>query len=177
MALAQSLAPLKFILERPFLTGLLNHFLSTATLYKVAMLISDKDRESVGMLQDVDVPKSAARKIVDWATAKDFQYLWLCPVRNGSKSIFSVSGSQEWVMNIGLYGATSGLPRANLELQRLVARYQGKTALYAHVYVKKEEFWTWYDHRRYEQLRQDYHAGSFLGLWEKVAGISATIVE
>ncbi|CCG84538.1 protein of unknown function [Taphrina deformans PYCC 5710] len=175
MALGHMLSPLKFVLDRPLLTGVLNHFLTTSTLYKVAMLLSDLERESAGMLQDVDVPASKADLVVQWAMEHHIDYLWLCPVKNGSSSIFSVSGAQEWVLNIGLYGVVDGLPDANKALQRLVADCGGKTALYAHIYVTAEEFWTWYDRPTYDALRQDYHGAAFLDLFKKVGGISSQI--
>ena len=175
MALGHMLPPLKYVLERPILTGLLNHFLSTSTLYKIAMLLSDMERESAGMLQDVDVPVTKAQMVVDWAIDRNIEHIWLCPVRNGSSSIFSVSGAQEWVLNIGLYGVIDGLPEANRELQRLVAACGGKTALYAHIYVRAEEFWSWYDRSTYDTLRQRFHGSAFLDLFKKVGGISSQI--
>lgn len=175
MALADLLTPLKYVLDRPALTGFLNHFLKTSTLYKLAMLTSDQDRESMGMLQDVDVPNSKAEVIMDWAADHELEHLWLCPVRNGGRSMFSVSAASEWVLNIGIYGAARDLPSSNLELQRLVAKCGGKTALYAHIYADRDEFWSWYDRERYEAARTDYHGDSFLGLWEKVGGISRTM--
>lgn len=172
MALAQMFAPLDYVLRSPKLSGWLNHFLKTSTLYKIAMLLNDADREGIAMLQDVDVPKSQASTVVDWALDHDIQLIWLCPVKNSSDSMFSVSGGSEWVMNIGLYGTITGLPHANLEMQRLVYKCKGKTALYAHIYAKAEEFWSWYDHKRYKRLREEYRGTSFLDLWLKVGSIS-----
>lgn len=139
------------------------------------MLVSDLDRESIAMLQDVDVPHSKAALIVDWAIEHELDYLWLCPVKNTSSSMFSVSKGSEWVMNIGLYGVATGLPSANLDLQRLVAKCGGKVALYAHIYAELAEFWSWYDEKRYLSLRNLNHGQSFLGLWEKVGGITSAI--
>lgn len=76
------------------------------------------------------------------------------------------------LLNIGLYGVALGLPKANLDLQRLVTKCGGKNALYAHIYTDAGEFWSWYDYSRYEGLREVYNGHSFLGLWEKVSGIA-----
>lgn len=175
MALAHSIPLLGFVLARPSLSGCLNHFLRTSTLYKLAMLVSDLERESIAMLQDVDVPHSKSSLITDWAIDHTLTHLWLCPVKNESKSMFSVSKGSEWVLNIGLYGVATGLPSANLELQRLVAKCGGKSALYAHIYADTHEFWSWYDQKRYEALREAYRGDCFLGLWEKVSGITKKI--
>lgn len=140
------------------------------------MLVSDNDRERISMLQDVDVPHSKSSDIIKWADNHGLEYLWLCPVNKGSGSMFSVSGGEEWVMNIGLYGVAEGLPRSNLDLQRLVAACNGKTALYAHIYASYDEFWSWYGtDSKYRSLRARYQAEIFLDLWEKVGGIASSI--
>jgi hypothetical protein len=61
----------------------------------------------------------------------------LCPVLSygNNESLFSVAQSKtRFVMNIGLYGVAKNLPQSNLDLQRLVAKLDGKIALHALIY-------------------------------------------
>jgi delta24-sterol reductase len=66
-AIATMFPSLRLVLNTPVLLGLLNHFLKTTTLYKIAMLISDRKRESTAMLQDVDIPFDSVQEIINWA--------------------------------------------------------------------------------------------------------------
>ncbi|CAF0961342.1 unnamed protein product [Adineta steineri] len=173
-ALAKMIPLLGFIFQTPFLLGIFNHFLKTKTLYKIAMLISDQKRESMGMLQDVDVPPDHAQEIINWAINKDLNMLWLCPVLSLGidESLFSVVQSNtHFVMNIGLYGIAKDLPQSNLDLQRLVAKLGGKCGLYAHIYLDREEFWSCYNYKEYIRLREMSGGYVFMDLWDKVAGI------
>jgi hypothetical protein len=169
---------LQFVLNTPILLGLLSRFLKTSTLLKICMLISDQRRESVAMFQDVDVQFDDAQEIINWAMRKGFNMLWLCPVLSygSDEGLFNVPAYSKTrtVMNIGLYGVAKGLPQSNLDLQRLVAKLGGKTALYAHIYASREEFWTWYDHEEYIRLRTTWDGNVFMDLWDKVAGIIFT---
>ncbi|CAF1326355.1 unnamed protein product [Adineta steineri] len=163
-----------FIFRRPYLLCLLNHFLKTKTLYKIAMLTSDQKRESTGMIQDVDVLPDRAEEIINWAISKDLNMIWLCPVRchGTDESFFSVAQpNTPFVMNIGLYGVAKDLPQSNLDLQRLVVKLEGKLALYAHIYLDREEFWSCYNYKEYIRLREMFGGHVFMDLWDKVAGI------
>jgi len=166
---------LRFVLNTPILLGLLSRFLKTSTLLKICMLISDRRRESVAMFQDVDVPFNRTQEIINWAMKKGLNKLWLCPVLScgSDEGLFSVAVNSKTraVMNIGLYGVAKGLPQSNLDLQRLVAKLDGKTALYAHIYASRDEFWTWYDHEEYIRLRMNWDGNAFMDIWDKVAGI------
>jgi len=165
---------LKLVLYTPILRAVLNHFFKTSTLYKIAMLVSDQRRESIGMLQDVDVPIEHAHEIINWAMRKDLAMLWLCPVLScrHDEGLFSVATNSKTslIMNIGLYGSAKDLPQSNFELQRLVAKLDGKTALYAHIYANRDEFWSWYNYEEYTRLRQKWDGNVFMDLWDKVGG-------
>ncbi len=176
-ALGYIIPPIQYALKSKILLGFINHFLTTATLYKIAMLVSDQKRESIAMLQDVDIPSDQTCSILEWADQRGFEMLWLCPVAShAEEGIFSVSSSHgSFVVNVGLYGSCVGLPRSNLELQRLVARAGGKVALYAFIYASQKEFWSWYDVSKYEALRTRYGGDVFLGLWEKVCVQNSTL--
>jgi hypothetical protein len=166
---------LRLILDTSFLLALLNHFFKTSTLYKIAMLVSDQKRESIGMLQDVDVPSDRTQEVINWAISKDLNKLWLCPVRSfgSNENLFSVVQSKtRFVMNIGLYGLAKNLPQSNLDLQRLVAKLQGKPGLYAHIYASRDEFWSWYNYEEYVRLRNKWDGYIFMDLWNKVASIA-----
>ncbi|BFZ63666.1 hypothetical protein YB2330_004798 [Saitoella coloradoensis] len=186
-ALSTLLPPLRLLLSRALLP-LFNTFLSTSTLYKVALLMSDQKRENVSMLQDVDIPYSEARfeEFVQWEKEEIGVWpLWLCPVQGeheprvlglGHKDSQSTIGEdgqgRGWVMNVGLYG----IPRSprplvdlNIELERKVAEMGGKKGLYAFVYSDKDGFWSGYDRERYDAVRRKYGSeGVMMELWEKV---------
>ncbi|GAO49655.1 hypothetical protein SAICODRAFT_9293 [Saitoella complicata NRRL Y-17804] len=188
-ALSALLPPLRLLLSR-LLLPLFNTFLSTSTLYKVALLMSDQKRENVSMLQDVDIPYSEGRfeDFVEWEREEIGVWpLWLCPVRGeheprvlglGHKASDSSNPRNEdaqgrsWVMNVGLYG----IPRSprplvdlNIELERKVTEMGGKKGLYAFVYADKEYFWSGYDREGYDAVRRKYGSeGVMMELWEKV---------
>ncbi|UJR29951.1 hypothetical protein I4U23_017498 [Adineta vaga] len=135
----------------------------------------DKKRESLGMLQDIDISRKYTENILHWAGNKGLDKIWLCPIRSFqmNESLFNVAKSNEdFIMNIGLYGNIQDLPQSNIELQKLVCRFNGKIALYAHIYLTKEDFWNCYNYNEYLYLRKTFHGFVFMDLWEKVSKIT-----
>ncbi|CAF1507182.1 unnamed protein product, partial [Adineta ricciae] len=174
--LARMIPILKFLLNQKYFRLIFNYFFQTKILYKIAMLISDKRRESIGILQDIGIPTDRTENIIHWATDKGLNKLWLCPIRSfaNDQCLFNVAKSDKdgFIMNVGLYGHIKDLPQSNIDLQKLVKNFQGKVALYAHIYLTKDEFWECYDYDEYLFLRQNFFGFVFMDLWNKVAKIT-----
>jgi hypothetical protein len=63
---------------------IMNSFLSTDTMFGIAMKIDDEIRESTALIQDVDIPytDSAIHEFIEFMDEKLRIYpLWLCPVK------------------------------------------------------------------------------------------------
>jgi len=182
-ALPKFFPRLSFLLSNRYFHSVLTALVSTATLYKIAMLTSDKTREGNAILQDLDIPPSGVKKLLKWnEETLGIWPLWLCPVRTAKEArTFGLgvakkrnSVNDDYAMNVGVYGAPStpdpDLFASNIKLENIVAEMGGKKALYAFVYSGKDEFWKWYDHPEYEKLRAEYGGKDlFMGLWEKVS--------
>ncbi|PRP85733.1 hypothetical protein PROFUN_06327 [Planoprotostelium fungivorum] len=182
-ALPKFFPSLASLLSNRIFHTVLTTLVSTATLYKIAMLVSDQTREGSAILQDLDIPPSGVKKLLRWNDdTLGIWPLWLCPVAcSQDKRTFGLGRSEDiksvedmYAMNVGVYGAPSngGYPLfdANIQLEKLVASLGGKKALYAFVYSDREVFWSWYDAREYEELREEYGGKNvFMGLWEKVS--------
>lgn len=174
------IAPLRGALALPVFRPFFHAFLSTTTLYKIALLLSDKHRESLVMLQDVTVPTSADCKHVDdlcqWLGISP---IWLCPVRSATdkqKRIFALDGRREgeMMLNVGLYGkpamAHPDMRQINYDLERRLAETNGHKALYAFYYGSEQEFWQTRDRQEYTRVRNRYGSRRvFPDLWQKIA--------
>lgn len=124
--------------------------------------------------------------------------LWLCPLRHGpgvmerasaSASVAAAESStasefekntkgaekeEEYLMNFGVWGPSrrpsdrSAFLTQNRRLERKVLDLQGKKWLYAHAYYTEDEFWSIYDKKQYDALRERYHASYLPNLYQKV---------
>ena len=165
------LPPAQFIIQMPVCRGLLHHFLSACTLKKLVTFISTEDMCKLSMIQDVVVPLERAQELMHWTAEKELQRLWLCPMLCGNDDgLFSIIQSKSGMaIDVGICEVAKNLPESNLDLQRFTAKLNGKTALYSYIYANREEFWTWYNHEEYIQLRKKWSGNVFMDLWDKVA--------
>ena len=131
-------------------------------------------------IQDVGVPYSAASEFLDWLETNFGHYpLWLCPLKQAgsgeSQSIFGekrYTASCEYILNFGVWGPGPSnrkeFVRANRELEQKVQHLQGLKCLYAHAYYTEDEFWSIYDKKDYDTLREKYHAAYLPNVYDKV---------
>ncbi|RAL12508.1 FAD-binding oxidoreductase [Aspergillus homomorphus CBS 101889] len=79
---------------------------------------------------------------------------------------------ENYLMNFGLWAPSPHRGGAfiaqNRALEGKVQSLGGKKWLYAHAYYTEHEFWEIYDRRRYDALRERYHAAYLPDLFEKV---------
>lgn len=159
---------------------ILNPLMHTKTMYR-ALHYSGLSNNYI--IQDVGVPFDKVSEFTDWLdTTLNIYPLWLCPLRlardtlNGGHGLHSefahLPPDRRGLMNFGIWGrGTSNrqeFVRQNQALERKVQELGGKKWLYAHVYYTEEEFWSHYDRKSYDAVRQKYGATWMLSVYDKV---------
>jgi Delta24-sterol reductase len=153
---------------KPHLIGLLE----AMPKYSLAFLIG---------VQDLALPFAIAKKFVDF-TAEEFGIwlLWLCPLRQSPLLTIHPHMAEteadgktlKPMLNIGLWvqGSTDreAFVSANIRLEQKLRELGGMKWLYAKMYYSKYEFWSMYDQKWYDSLRQKYHATSLPSVYDKV---------
>ncbi|GKU09248.1 unnamed protein product [Fusarium langsethiae] len=133
------------------------------------------------MVQDVGVPYSHALEFHNWLDNRFGIYpIWICPLRvqrdepnsnHGLHADFGKPGAVDY-LNFGIWGPLRGNRRDAIEhnraLERKVGVYGGKKWLYAQAYYTKDEFWSLYDKKSYDELRKKYGASGLPSVYEKV---------
>ena len=157
----------------------LDDFLHTRMMY-AGLHASGQAKKCI--VQDLALPYSATEQFVEY-TDRVFGIwpLWLCPLRQSPrptihphlKETESNSGASEPMLNIGLYGWGPSRPdefvKANRDLERKVQELGAMKWLYAHTYYSEGEFWSIYDRKWYDALREKYHATSLPSVYDKVS--------
>lgn len=158
---------------------LLDRFMRTRVMYR-ALHQSGHSKQYI--IQDVAVPYKAAKEFSEWLHDSYGIYpLWLCPLKQRGKSSDSPRGllaektseeGPEYLMNFGVWGPgpkdRQKFVTANKRLEQKVQQLQGKKWLYAHAYYTEEDFWTIYDRKEYDALRNKYHAYYLPSIYDKV---------
>ena len=156
----------------------LDDFLHTRMLYR-ALHASGQSKKYI--VQDLALPYTTAKQFIDY-TAEDFKIwpLWLCPLRQSPSPTMhphmagtKVDGkSLEPMLNIGLWGQgprkRDTFVKANRQLEHKLRELGGMKWLYAQTYYTENEFWSMYDRKWYDALRQKYHATSLPSVYDKV---------
>lgn len=157
----------------------LDDFLHTRMMY-TALHASGQSKKFI--IQDLAMPYSTAEQFLQY-TQKAFNIwpLWLCPLRQSPaptlhphlKQNEPKSQPLEPMLNIGIYGW--GPPRVddflktNRDLERKVRELGGMKWLYAQTFYSEEEFWSIYDRKWYDALREKYDATSLPSVYVKVS--------
>lgn len=173
---------------------LLDWFMHTRVMYHA---LHESGHAKRYIIQDVAVPYSATSEFVDWLDDKEnlgAYPIWLCPLKHGPGVMERASASasaaaesttsefekkstaddEEYLMNFGLWAPSrrpsdrSAFLTQNRRLERKVLDLQGKKWLYAHAYYTEDEFWSIYDKKQYDALRERYHASYLPNLYQKV---------
>ncbi|KAI9651583.1 MAG: hypothetical protein M1831_000594 [Alyxoria varia] len=170
----------KFPFNR-FSRWFLDDFTHTRMLYR-ALQASGQSAHYV--VQDLALPFPKAVEFIDYTkTSFDIWPLWLCPLRQPSlpslhphspqSANAPVAPSESLLLNIGLWGfgpkGQAAFIAKNRELEEKLRQLGGMKWLYAHAYYSEEEFWSMFDRRWYDDLRQKYHAENLPSVWQKVA--------
>ncbi|RAK87640.1 FAD binding domain protein [Aspergillus costaricaensis CBS 115574] len=170
---------------------LLDYFMHTRVMYH-ALHASGHSNQYI--IQDVAVPYSSADTFVTWLDEPEnfgAYPIWLCPLKvtdktstsnpqiigRGKPSLPSPSSpaekeEDEYLLNFGLWAPSpyrgAQFIAQNRRLEHKVRDLGGKKWLYACAYYTEDEFWDIYDKKRYDALREKYHAGYLKNLYEKV---------
>lgn len=98
--------------------------------------------------------------------------IWLCPIKAAQTSqIFSphqVKNHESHVMNFGVYGLPSyagSTLNINRYLEKTTAEDGGRKVLYSHCYYPEKEFWTIYNQKAYDGLREKTFS---YGMWRTI---------
>ena len=157
----------------------LDDFLHTRMMY-TALHASGQSKKFI--IQDLAMPYSTAEQFLQY-TEKVFDIwpLWLCPLRQSRaptmhphlKQHESKNQTLEPMLNIGIYGwgpsRVDDFLVVNRDLERKVRELGGMKWLYAQTFYSEEEFWSIYDRRWYDALREKYDATSLPSVYDKVS--------
>jgi Delta24-sterol reductase len=152
---------------------LLDGFLRARVMYH-AFHQSGLSKEYI--VQDAGVPYQASDEFLTWLHDNfGFYPLWLCPLRQRQLTdtpFDLLDGKDEYLLNFGVWGPGPKRHREiverNRKLERKVQELRGKKCLYAHTFYPEEEFWSIYDRKTYDALRERYHATHLPTVYEKV---------
>jgi delta24-sterol reductase len=156
----------------------LNDFLHTRMLYRA---LHASGRSTQYMVQDLALPYATAKQFVDY-TAEEFKIwpLWLRPLRQSPLPTMyphvakteADGKTPKPMLNVGLWGQGPAkqdvFAEANGQLEHKLQELGGMKWLYAKTYYTEKEFWSIYDRKWYDALRQKYHATSLPSVFDKV---------
>lgn len=116
------------------------------------------------LIQDLCMPKQSFVQFTNFVDKKYGVYpLWLCPLKPNKREFLSPNYSDsDLIINIGIYGNLKAKVESrvaqNSLLENKVRALGGRKVLYAHSYYSEDSFWSIYDLKYYEELRQKYNA-------------------
>ena len=154
----------------------LDDFLHTRMLYEA---LHGSGQSTNYVVQDLAVSFPKAADFINY-TADSFNIwpLWLCPLRQIKLPTLHphLAGSEgkasDMMLNIGLWGFGpknyDEYVAKNRELERKLPDFGGMKWLYAHTYYSRDEFWSMFDRKWYDSLRDKYDAHSLPDVWQKV---------
>ena len=154
-----------------FMRWLLNPILHTRKLYQA---LQESGAAQQHIVQDLVLPSNKFVEFADFIDSELNTYpLWLCPMLPDTTSPFQLNNLKtELIINVGVWG--SSIPnydefiKANRLIENKLLTLGGKKWSYAHSYFTESEFWSMYDKKHYNQLRQKYHATSLPTIYDKI---------
>ncbi|KAF7197021.1 Delta(24)-sterol reductase [Pseudocercospora fuligena] len=161
----------------------LDYFMHTRVMYHA---LHASGHASKYIVQDLLLPRGGVEKFVDFVdTEFGFEPLWLCPLKRGEevplhpKLAPELTSDEKAVsfVNIGVWGPGSTnyskFIQQNRTLEQKVRELGGIKWLYAQAFYTAEEFWSIYDRKWYDVLREKYHATYLPDVYQKV-GVDLT---
>jgi delta24-sterol reductase len=161
-----------------FTRWFLDDFLHTRMLYRA---LHASGRSNQYMVQDLALPFATAKQFVDFIDEEfGIWPLWLCPLRQSPLPTIHPHIAEteaecktlKPMLNIGLWGQGStnreSFVEANVRLEHKLRELGGMKWLYAKMYYTEKEFWSIYDRKWYDCLRQKYYATSLPSVYDKV---------
>ncbi|KAE8393470.1 FAD binding domain protein [Aspergillus alliaceus] len=167
---------------------ILDTFMHTRVMYHA---LHESGLSQRHIIQDVAVPYKATGEFLTWLDNKETfgaYPIWLCPLHHSQGLMARVAEAgphqsqkevdpdddSECLMNFGLWAPSpfakdpTAFVAQNRRLEGKVRDLGGKKWLYAHAYYTEEEFWSIYDRKRYDALREKYRATYLPDLYQKV---------
>ncbi|EGP92099.1 unnamed protein product [Zymoseptoria tritici ST99CH_1A5] len=156
----------------------LDYFMHTRVMYQA---LHASGFSSKYIIQDLLLPRSGVENFVDFVDSKfGFYPLWLCPLKRGQEvSLRPKLGGDVYdddkkvsFVNVGVWGPGSTnysrFIEENRELEQKITQLGGIKWLYAQAFYTEDEFWSIYDRKWYDALRQKYNATYLPSVYEKV---------
>lgn len=156
----------------------LDYFMHTRVMYHA---LHASGHASKYIVQDLLLPQRTAEELIHWVSESfGFWPLWLCPLKPGQEVAMHphlADGDYDEdktirFVNIGVWGPGptnyEAFVKVNRELERKVRELGGIKWLYAQAYYSEEEFWSIYDKKWYDALREKYHATYLPNVYQKV---------
>lgn len=146
----------------PFFRLLFGWLTDSQKLYKSLHGNSEKWFEERFSIQDFYLPETNVKEFVDFVTKRyKIAPLWLCPIApTKTPQLFSPHRHEdaELLFDVGVYGLpfNSTGKEAVREMEKQAYRLKGKKMFYAYSYLPKEEFWTFYPEKAYNELRNKF---------------------
>ncbi|KAF2501428.1 FAD binding domain-containing protein [Lophium mytilinum] len=158
---------------------LLDHLMHTRVMYH-ALHASGHMKQYI--IQDLALPVAHAEEFIEWVNAKfGFFPIWLCPLRPDFEASMGHPGAliqrntennSSGLLNVGVWGPGPTNPSMftsiNRELEAKLRKLGGIKWLYAQAFYTEEEFWSIYDRKSYNALREKYGASGLPTVYDKV---------
>lgn len=134
------------------------------------------------IVQDIGFPYATVGKFIEYVHDKcGFYPLWLCPLkmdkemslRPKNMAAFDPDArSPGMMLNIGLWGPGpkqyDSFIAANRDIERKTTDLGGLKCFYAQAFYTPDEFWSLYDKKWYNELREKYQATGLPSVYDKV---------
>ena len=156
----------------------LDYFMHTRVMYHALHKSGQMNRY---IIQDVAIPYSGATEFSEYLDDTFGQYpLWICPFSMKGTAASApptllkedVAKSTDAMLNFGVWfpGPRNrrAFVEANRNLEHKVSSLNGRKWLYALTYYTKGEFWSIYDRKKYDALREKYSATYLPTVYDKV---------
>lgn len=150
----------------------LDDFLHTRMMY-TALHASGQSKRCI--IQDLALPLSTAEKFVEYTgTELGIWPLWLCPLKRSPQPTMHpyTKDSNDMMLNIGVWGFgpndRSEFVAAERGLEAKLRELGGMKWLYAQTYYSEPEFWSMFDRKWYDGLREKFGATTLPSAYEKV---------
>lgn len=152
-----------------------DYFMHTRVMYHA---LHASGHASKYIIQDLLLPQRTAEEFINFVSAEFGLWpLWLCLLKHGHRVAMHPNlpyekDKTDTFINVGVWGPGptnyAQFIDVNRQLEQKVRELNGIKWLYAQAYYTEEEFWSIYDRRWYEDLRERYHATYLPNVFQKV---------
>ena len=150
---------------------ILYNSLTCKNLYKRANRRTTEERESKKINQDMMIPLDKLNIFFNTnIDSHNIFPLWILPINNLSNKYLYCLNKKNYYVNIGAYGYinnNNNFINVNRKLEDSLSENSGFKCMWSECYYNKDEFWKIYDKRKYDLLRNKYHANCFVDIYTK----------